>query len=73
MMTEAEAAGKECRINGSVQTSGPSRFPRCIASNCMQWQWQTFGWPEYRSPFNGAVIVQASPAQGDCGLKWRGR
>jgi len=69
MLTEAEAVTKECRLNGMIETAGNKRFPRCVASQCMGWEWKHLGFPEYRSPFNGTVIAQAVPAQGECGYK----
>ena len=71
MMTEAEAFTKECRVNGMIESVGNKRFPHCIGSRCMGWEWKTLGFAEYRSPFNGVVIAQATPAQGECSYKKR--
>lgn len=68
-MTEAQARTKECRINGVVEKNRAIAFPRCIASNCMGWEWRELGWPEYRSPFNGTVIAQATDGKGYCSHK----
>ena len=74
-MTEDEAKTKRCcgpEGCGVSEVLDQVRARRCIASECMAWDWEVVNrdlQPGDQTPAPDAVFSVRSTTEGDCGLK----